>query len=60
MVAYVSKNRQQKDMCLKEIGLRAQVFLITLGSIVNTIREGLYDYLMTSRIFTLIMNETYI
>ena len=36
MVRYGSKNGQQKDMCLKEIGLRAQVLITILGSMVNT------------------------
>jgi hypothetical protein len=34
-----SRNRHQKDMCLKEIRLRAQNLLIFLGSVVNMI-EG--------------------
>ena len=38
VVRYGSKNGQQKDMFLKEIGLCAQVLLTILGSIVNTIR----------------------
>ena len=46
-----------KKTCVSK---RLDYVLIRLGSIVNTIREGLYDYLMTSRIFTLIMNKTYI
>jgi hypothetical protein len=36
-----SKNRHQKDMWFKEIGLRTQILLIVLGSMVNvTVREG--------------------
>ena len=34
-----SKNWCQKDMCLKEIGLRAQDILTILGSLVNMIEE---------------------
>jgi hypothetical protein len=55
-----SKNRHQKDMWFKEIGLRTQILLIVLGSMVNvTVREGrsLYYHLMSMRIFTLIMNK---
>ena len=37
MVRCGSKNGHQKDMCLKEIGLRAQNMLTILGSIVNII-----------------------
>ena len=32
-----SKNRHQKDMCLKRIGLRAQNMFTILGSIVSMI-----------------------
>ena len=36
-----SKNRHQKDMRFKEIGLRAQIFSTVLGSMVNvTVRQG--------------------
>ena len=35
-----SKNRHQKDMCLKEIGLQAQNMLTILGSIANMIGGG--------------------
>ena len=34
-----SKNRHQKHMHLKEIGLGAQTMLIILGSVVNIIRR---------------------
>jgi hypothetical protein len=51
------KNGHQKDMFLKEIGLRAQNTLTVLGSIVNIIGEDIYDHLMSMRIFTLPINE---
>ena len=40
MVKCGSKNRHQKDMCLKEIGLTAQNMFTILGSIVNIIGPG--------------------
>lgn len=35
-------------MCLKEIGLRAQIIITFLGSVVNTI-EAIYDHSMSIR-----------
>ena len=58
-----SKNRHQKDMWFKEIGLRAQNLLTVLGSIVNVIVGGgrgkgnLYYHSTSTRIFTLMMNK---
>ena len=38
MVSYDSKNGEQKDICPKEIGLRAQNMISVLASIANIIR----------------------
>ena len=57
MVRCETKNVNQKDMCSKEIGLRAQDMLTILGSILNMIEADPYDHLMRRRIFTLIMNK---
>ena len=43
-------------MFSKEIGLNAQNVISILGSIVNMIGGDLYENLMNTRIFTLIMN----
>ena len=44
------------DICLKEIGQRAQDTITILGSIINIVTwETLYDHLMSTRIFTLIL-----
>ena len=55
-----SKNGHQEGVCLKEIGLHAQNMLSILGSMVNMIGEDLYDHLMSTRIFILIMNMIFI
>lgn len=47
----------QKEMCLKEVELRAQNTLTILGSTVNIIGGDLYDYFISTRIFTLIINK---
>jgi hypothetical protein len=52
-----SKNGQKKDVCLKKIKLHAQNILTILVSIVNRIGGEQYDHLMSTGIFTLIMNE---
>ena len=44
------RNRHQKDMCLKGVGLRVQNMLTILGLSVNLNRK-LYDNLMSMRIF---------
>ena len=49
-----------KKMCAQEIELRTQNMLTILGSIVNIISGGIYDNLISTRIFTLIMNEMFI
>ena len=41
-----SKNRHQKDMCFKEIGLHAQKLFTIQGSIVNIIGGHQCDLLM--------------
>jgi hypothetical protein len=46
-------------MCLKDIGLRAQYLLTILGPIINIIGD-LNDHIVSSRIFTLIMNKIFI
>ena len=56
MVRCGSKNGHKTDVCLKDIELHAQNILTILGSIVNRIRGDLYDHLMSTGIFTLIMN----
>jgi len=50
----------QKDMCLKEIGLCAQFMLSSQGLIVNIIGEELCDHFMSTRIFNLTLNEIFI
>ena len=55
VVKCASKNRHQKGMCLKVIKLNAQYLLTNLGSILNII--GVYNHLMSTRIFTLIMSK---
>jgi hypothetical protein len=42
-----------------KIGLHAQNMNTILGSIVNVIGVDLYDHLMSTRIFTLIMNKIF-
>ena len=54
-----SKNKYQKDMCLKEIGLHPQNMVIILNLIIN-INGGLYDYLKSTRISILIRNKIFI
>ena len=49
-----------KNMCLKGIGIRVQILITILSSIVNIIRGGHYDHLMIIRILTLIMNKIFI
>ena len=52
-----SKNRYETDMCLKEIGLRAQN-MITIFRLNSQHKWGdLYDYLMSTTIFTLILHK---
>jgi hypothetical protein len=48
-----------KKMCLKEIGLCVQNMITALGSIVNIIGGDLYDHLMSTINFTLIMNKIF-
>ena len=46
-------------MCLEEIGLHAQNMLIILvGSVINILRD-LCDHLISTRIFTLIVNKIF-
>jgi hypothetical protein len=45
-----SKNGYQKDMCSKEIGLRAQSMITSLGAISQHNWGYLYDHLMSMRI----------
>jgi hypothetical protein len=58
VVRYGSKNGYQIDMCSKEVGLCDQNMLTILGP--SQYDWGnLYDYLMSTRIFTLIMNKIF-
>ena len=57
MVTCGSKNGNQKDMCLEEIGLRTQNMLSFLGFRIQHDSGDLYDDLMSTRIFNLILNE---
>ena len=59
-------NGYKKDMCLKEIGLCVQNLMTFLDLIVNILwgfegRGGgdLYDCLMSTRIFTLVISKIY-
>lgn len=54
------KNRHSKDMCLKESGLHAQTMLTIPDSTMNMIGGHMYDYSMSTRIFTLITNKIFI
>ena len=54
---YGSRNIHQKDMCLEEIGLHAQKLITILNSTVNIIGWNLHGHLMSTRIFTLVMNK---
>ena len=55
-----SKNRHQTEMSLEEIGLRAQN--MTTISKLNSLHKwgDLYDHLMSTKIFTLILHEIFI
>ena len=44
-----SKNRQQKDKCLKQIGLRAHNLVTILSSVVNIVGGNLYDHVTSTR-----------
>lgn len=49
-----SKDGCQKDVCLKEIGLRAENVMTVLSSMINMIRgwgKDLYDCVMSMRSF---------
>ena len=53
-----SKNEYQNyNVCLQEIGLRAQNVITILSSIVSMIKEDLYNHFVSLRIFILIMNK---
>ena len=58
-VVALDKNGYQKDMCSKEIGLCAQNVITILSSIVNIIEGDIYDHLMSTQIFALIMNKIF-
>ena len=56
-----SKNGHQKGiMCLNEIGLHAQSMVTIIFFNSQHDHGGLFDHLMSRRIFTLIMNKIYI
>ena len=42
VVKFESKNGHHKDVCLQDIGLRAQNMLIILGSIVNIVGSTIW------------------
>ena len=50
-----SKNNHWKYMCSNEIGLHVQIMLPSLSPVVNIVGGGLYDHLVSMRIFTLNM-----
>ena len=58
MIGYASTNEYQKDMCLKEIGLRAQNILTILNLIINMI-GGTYTTTEWAHIFTLTMDKLF-
>jgi hypothetical protein len=60
VVRFDYKNGYRIDICLKEIGVRAENMITTLGSIVSIIGEHLYGHLMSTRIFNLILSKTFI
>ena len=61
VVRFISINWHQHDVCLKGIiGLRAQNMLTILGSIVNHVQRDLCDDIMSTRIFSLIMNKIFV
>ena len=51
------KNRYQKDMCLQEVGLCAENRIIIQNSNSQHKRGNLYDQLISTRIFILMMNK---
>ena len=55
MVRSGAKNKHQKGVCFKEIGLCAQNMISIPGSIVNIIGGGPSDHLISIRIMNLIM-----
>ena len=57
MVWCGSNNRYQKDMCLEEIGLRAQNMIAILGSIIEIAVGGTC---MSTRIFTSLIYKTFL
>ena len=48
------------DMCLKQIGLQVQNTLTILELIISIIGQDVYDYLMSTGIFSLILNSIFI
>lgn len=59
VVRCVSKNEYQKDIHLKDIGLCAQNMISIPSSIVDIIGRGVYDHLINTRIFTLIVRYSH-
>ena len=57
MVGYGFKNGYQKDMYLKKIELRAHNVIIHFRLNGQHNKRDLYDYLTSTRIFTLILNK---
>ena len=57
MVRCASKYRHQKDLHFKEMEQSIQNLLTMLGPIVSVIGGDLDEHLMSSRIFTSILNK---
>ena len=57
MVRCGSKNGYQKYIFSKGIGVHAQNIITFFSSIVNIIWLDLYDHLMGTKIYTLIMDK---
>jgi len=61
MIRCDSKNKYQKDTCLKETEPRVQNVITVLGSTINiNSKTYMYDNSMSARIFTKRMNEVFI
>ena len=57
VVRYGSKNKYQKNICLKRIILFVHKLITTLGSMINTIEKTYITISMSLRIFVSIMNK---
>jgi hypothetical protein len=60
VVGVIVRTDTKKDMCLKEIGLRAQYMITILGSTFNMIGV-IFEHVMNTRIiFTLVLEKIFI